>query len=60
MKAAQNNLAKVAGSPEYMTSARESAEQLISALYAETGYTVTFEWEGDTAGVTASSEVPQS
>ncbi|MBL6706734.1 MAG: DUF4230 domain-containing protein [Planctomycetaceae bacterium] len=49
MREAQKMIAEVAQDPEFFTDARSSAEQLISALYNETGYTVSFEWP-DTQG----------
>ena len=49
MRVAQENIAKMAQDPEFIDDARSSAEQLISALYKETGYTVSFEWP-DTQG----------
>ena len=49
MREAQKMIAEVAQDPEFFNDARSSAEQLISALYKETGYTVSFEWP-DTQG----------
>ncbi|QDS88783.1 hypothetical protein EC9_29780 [Rosistilla ulvae] len=44
MKEAQKVVAQVSQSPEYMADARESAERIVTALYAGTGYTVSFQW----------------
>lgn len=41
---AQKVVAHVSERPEYMAEARAQAERIITALYAETGYTVSFEW----------------
>lgn len=49
MREAQEMIAEVAQDPEFIDDARSSAERLISALYKETGYTVSFEWP-DTQG----------
>ena len=49
MRKAQESIAKLAQDPEFIDDARSSAERLISALYKETGYTVSFEWP-DTQG----------
>jgi len=49
MRKAQEIIAKMAHDPDFFDDARSSAEQLISALYNETGYTVSFEWP-DTQG----------
>jgi hypothetical protein len=47
MKEAQKVIAQVSQSPEYFDNARESAERIVTALYAGTGYTVSFQWPGE-------------
>lgn len=49
MREAQEMIDEVAQDPEFIDDARSSAEQLISALYKGTGYSVSFEWP-DTQG----------
>mgnify|MGYP002628416670 CR=1 FL=1 len=44
MRKAQQTIALVSQDSEYMEQARQSAEQIISALYKETGYSVNFDW----------------
>lgn len=47
MKEAQKVVAHVSQSREYHDDARESAERIVTALYAGTGYTVSFQWPGE-------------
>jgi hypothetical protein len=44
MREAQKMIAEVAHDPEFIDEARSSAEQIISALYKGTGYSVSLEW----------------
>lgn len=44
LKEAQKVVAHVSQSREYHDDARESAERIVAALYAGTGYTVSFQW----------------
>lgn len=47
MKEAQKVVAHVSQSREYHDDARESAERIVTALYAGTDYTVSFNWPGE-------------
>ncbi len=51
MKEAQKVIAQVSQSREYIDDARESAERIVTALYAGTGYTVSFQWPEEQANV---------
>ncbi|MBM79033.1 MAG: hypothetical protein CMJ78_00370 [Planctomycetaceae bacterium] len=44
MRKAQQTISLVSQDSEYVEQARQSAEQIISALYTETGYSVSFDW----------------
>ena len=41
---AQRMIEKVSRRPEFMEEARKSAEAIVSAMYAGTGYSVSFQW----------------
>jgi hypothetical protein len=53
-------IAEVAQAPEFIDEARSSAEQIISALYKGTGYSVSLEWPDQQGSETESVDsLPQ-
>ena len=60
MREAQKMIAEVAQAPEFIDEARSSAEQIISALYKGTGYSVSLEWPDQQGSETESVDsLPQ-
>ncbi|MDG2390938.1 MAG: DUF4230 domain-containing protein [Planctomycetaceae bacterium] len=55
MKEAQKVVAHVSQGREYHDDARESAERIVTALYAGTDYTVSFQWPDEPEHVEAES-----